>query len=124
MTLKILNEKLLKSKDFWRGCIDGDGTVRISKHKKKYYYLQIGLFSASKDFIQQFFNFCKSILPNFKNKINKQNREKNNMYNLVFNGKNALLLIKHLYEDSKVYLDRKYFKSLEIIQEYNDKYKY
>jgi len=63
LTLRIRDGALLASRDFWRGAIDGDGTVRILTQKngagRWYSYPRIQLVSASEDFILQFSDFLQ-----------------------------------------------------------------
>lgn len=65
LTMRIESDVLLNSRDFWRGVIDGDGTVMMYEEKKKdgrtYRYPRIQLVSGSETFIRQFIGFLEHL---------------------------------------------------------------
>lgn len=86
--------KLLENnKHYWRGMIDGDGSVMITNKG----YPRIFL-CGSYDTIYQFKQFTKTT-----NKI----IQKDKIYAIFITGKRAGEIIKNLYKDATVYLDRK-----------------
>mgnify|MGYP001584693880 CR=1 FL=1 len=122
-TLKITNQELIKSRDFWRGCIDGDGSILILKNKRNKYNCYLYFYSASIEFINQFKNYCDNFLSSF---ILKRGKLKNNniLYGksckkIVFSGEKAFHLIKHFYSNSIIHLDRKQDTINEILHKFS-----
>lgn len=93
-------ECLINSRDFWRGCIDGDGWVRYNKK-----YLIIG-FGGTKEMCEGLLNFCKKFIK-IKSKIQK--RTENNYHEISISGKKAEFIHKILYENSILFIERKKF---------------
>lgn len=93
---------------YWRGCIDGDGSLSISNNRKT--TLQ---FAGNLDMVS---GFKKWIDLNIKTN-NKINTVKT-IFNYSINGKNSLLASEALYKDSKIHLNRKYNKYLELVNLY------
>lgn len=93
--------------DFWRGCIDGDGTLYIGKEG----YPTVRLV-GSKPLVQQFANFVA---------INNQNRRPTvrsarNIWQANVNGKDAVKITKLLYKNQTPSLDRKLVLAKIIMQ--------
>ena len=88
---------------YWRGLIDADGHLRYDKKYDKWY---IGL-TGSARLCSQFFQYVTETLKlNSETSVRKVS---DNGYRVEFGGKNLpLTIIKNLYEDSTVFLDRKY----------------
>lgn len=104
-------------KDFWRGMIDGDGHISIHKRFRKesgnmtdnFVYLNL---TGTKDICQGFKNFCNKYIQ-----TNAKIRKSEGCYNFSLAHNNAFQITKILYENSTMYLDRKYEKALNIIDE-------
>lgn len=103
-------DKIADSIDYWRGCIDGDGTVRWSDHDNgKYRYPQILL--------------CGHIplLDRYKAFLDRKDVRSNivptssGIWQIRLEGKSALKVIKLLYVDAIIVLERKHATALEII---------
>jgi hypothetical protein len=101
LTLKV-SERLAASPHFWRGAVDGDGTVAISK---RYAQPQVFLTSSSFSFIMQFSEFCASLGLRPKISANKDR-----CYSVGFGSQQAIKLLSVLYADATVWLDRKKLK--------------
>lgn len=119
----IVPHELLKySRDFWRGCVDGDGWVTISRttgdnkkaDAKVYTYPKIGL-CGNEATIIAFLEFIKLNGIICASGIKKAPRE-NSLYSMDSTSKPAIQIMNLLYKDSTTYLDRKYEKYLECIK--------
>ncbi len=106
---------LVTSPDFWRGLIDGDGWIS-NTHTREYKYVWVGL-CGTIDTIQCFIDFVKgSGIQTDVEKARFKKGTKNN-YETAFVNKVGKQVLNLLYKDATVYLDRKYEKYLELIQE-------
>lgn len=93
--------------DFWRGVIDGDGSLGFTGQGIPY----LSLVTKSENLKQE---YCKFLLDNFgiEKRINRNARD--NVYNIIVYREDALAVSKVLYENAPIYLDRKYNSYLEI----------
>jgi len=94
---------LMWSKHFWRGLIDADG--HISKDRR------VSIVTGSKEFARQFVLFVTYAIGSVP-KIYKDQ----NVYRVRLTKRNTVKLLKLLYEDANVYLERKYKKAMEVIE--------
>ncbi|MCG2694200.1 hypothetical protein L6259_02955 [Candidatus Parcubacteria bacterium] len=109
-SLKIPNEYFM---DFFRGCIDGDGNISISKHPESQHpQLKVRLASASKFFLGWIkFNLSEIAKLN-GGWIGKGTR----IYMLSYGKADSVKLLKLLYYDNvESYLDRKYLIAKQFI---------
>lgn len=99
--------------DFWRGVIDGDGSIGITKQNIPF----ISLVTKSEILKISYLEFLKKYIKIDKN-INRNMRD--NVYNIMITRKHAVQLSKFLYLDNTtdLYLSRKLEKGLEI-QKFN-----
>ena len=90
-------------KHYWRGLIDADGHLRYDSKYDKWY---IGL-TGSFTLCSQFFDYVTKVLKlDSKTSVRKVS---DNGYRVEFGGKLLpLSIIKNLYEDSNIYLERKF----------------
>lgn len=100
-TIKV-SDTLANSVDFWRGVVDGDGSLQ--DHFSRRFSPVISLVSGSLEFMQQYVSFVKGICATEKSAHKSKN---SNTYQLGFTGTYAYRIIRHLYEDSVQHLDRK-----------------
>lgn len=103
------DEKLKNSRHFWRGCIDGDGSLYFSKP---------GGYNAPCISLVGTYDTCKGLLDftkigNITSKRNVNKANGNNLHRIDFSWKKALQVADLLYKDSKIYMNRKYQKYLE-----------
>lgn len=106
-------EQYLNNPHFWRGCIDGDGSMCITGGR-----FLIDLVGNSQ-VCTQFKNFCHSLNLGLNRDILKPKTKK---YKIDFasfrlHGKEAVKMCEYLYENkSDIYLERKYNKYQEYLQ--------
>lgn len=95
------SELCLKSKDFWRGMVDGDGGVYFGNGKYKYPQIMLcGSYGSVKGFEDYVKQICATKASTVKS---------GSIYRFSSAGKYAVEIIKHLYGGDPVYfLDRKY----------------
>jgi hypothetical protein len=108
--LNIKEEKILKSIDFWRGYIDGNGCWTPNKQKshngsKYYYFPNLAVVSPTLYIIEKFKEFVESKIGKLQSSILKEKNE--NCYRLNIHGKKALFLRDILYYDKCISLSRK-----------------
>jgi len=98
---------------FLRGYFDGDGCITLRSRKRK--DLRMDYCSGSKKMLEQ----IRELL--FKYDIKSYlNNDKENTYKLVICGlQNVDKMIHYLYDDSTIYLDRKFYKTKQLYQENN-----
>ena len=96
--------------DFWRGVIDGDGSVGISKDNTPF----IGLVTKSENMKTEFLTFLNKKLGLLKTATRNK---RDNVYNILVTNEAAVDLAKLLYifEEPEIYIDRKH-KSAEELQ--------
>jgi hypothetical protein len=104
LTLNITNQTLVTSTDFWRGAVDGDGSINSLPRK------HVRLSSSSLLFINSWKKFCDDS-TGANNKISVCYPSKNPHYHYGLSGKEAINLVKLLYEDKRISLKRKQEKA-------------
>lgn len=87
------------NRHFWRGVVDGDGSLFFNKNSPK-----ISL-CGSKEILTGFNLFCAKHCFTKPKKLYKTNTE--NFYTVCYAGEEALRVMKLLYDGSKVHLNRK-----------------
>ena len=111
LTAKVSSD-LEFNRHFWRGVVDGDGTVGIYFRKvTNKYTAQIGL-TGSFNLCNQFLLFLKMNNINTLQKVHKIKQSK--AHCLSFSNILAEKIIDLLYNKSSIYLERKYKISKEI----------
>ncbi len=92
--------KLPKSIHFWRGAIDGDGSIFITKKNKNQNEIPVISFcSSSREFAKQFIAFVRKQIPNFCGTLKQDQREDFHSFSVGLSGANAIKLIRILYAD-------------------------
>jgi hypothetical protein len=101
-SVSIIPHNLLKqSKDFWRGCIDGDGGIYWRKDNTGHLTL-----CGTLETIFEFIFFCSEIIQTDKKYPTQSNGK--NLYQVSYYGEDAKKIANYLYKDSCISLDRKY----------------
>jgi predicted HTH domain antitoxin len=103
---------LAKSRDFWRGVVDGDGS--IGKYIIKPHLAPKAQFRVFGEFriLVEFRDYLNS---NAELGVNLSVRPHKSIYMIGTTGSSAVRIIAHLYEDAQVVLDRKEEMAANII---------
>lgn len=96
-----LPDKYLK--DYIRGYVDGDGSLRYCNRPRSPYF-ELSICSGSMDFIKSLENKIFQKLK-IKSKISKN---KNNCFILRYSCQRGLVLARWIYENASLYLSRKF----------------
>lgn len=100
-----VNAELQESRDFWRGVVDGDGTVgsyKLGNPRKEYPHLSL---CGSREIIESFLIFCAGIVE-IKSRALKASS--GNIFVTAIRGKRALSIMRVLYQDGDLSLTRKH----------------
>src|SRR3989338_8359317 len=82
--------------DFFRGCIDGDGSISISKHlESSHPQYKIRLCSASNKFLEWILMSCHSSFNTNGGSISKT--DKSSVYTLTFGKSDSIKILKMIY---------------------------
>jgi hypothetical protein len=106
-------KRLEKDKHFWRGVIDGDGTVTLIQWRTGRTSPLVILCGASTSLLQQFADFVRGVVPGAVANVTRSH----SCYNVRISGTKAIELIRHLYVGATVYLERKYATAAKILAE-------
>lgn len=109
----MLEDELIRH--FVRGFFDGDGCIVKNNHVNGKSYVRCDFTSGSEIFINQLRNILYD--KGIKSYIVK---DKDNSYRLIIGGMvNCDNFLNYIYEDSNIYLDRKYIKKNLLYKELN-----
>ncbi len=114
---KIIGELKIPEKyfpHFFRGCIDGDGSISISHHpESKHLQYKIRLCSASKNFLDWILVSSQKIFMIQGGSISKGNIS--SVYTLTFAKKDSIKILKVIYFKNVLCLSRKREIALQIL---------
>lgn len=97
---------LEKDKDFWRGLIDADGSLGVYNNEPR-----LALCGTEK-LMSQFADFVRSHITNYKGGVHKHN----NIYRVTLGKSATKIIVKILYENCTIALDRKLKIANKIIE--------
>ena len=124
LLLKFPNTNIIPKqliRHFIRGYFDGDGSISCNQYYNKtqdnYYYVSEFNILGTISFVESLSEF----LPSSKYKIKHETRQTNVYKYRVYNRVDIIKIFHYLYDDSNIYLERKYDKFIDII---NLEYKY
>lgn len=103
---------LANNRHFWRGVIDGDGTLFVDK---RYNVATVSLV-GSKALTSQFLDFAKLHVE-----TSALVRPHKTIFEVGISGYSAAVLIGIIYSNASIALERKSFKATSILQIYDDK---
>lgn len=93
---------------FWRGVIDGDGSIGITANNEPFISL-----TTKSEFLKD--SFLKFLYNNFNIEKHINRNKRDNVYNIMIKNDKAINIINEIYKDSSIHLDRKYNKYKSII---------
>ena len=99
---------------FWRGVIDGDGSLGMH-HRSNSNELEPFLSLTTKSEILKE-EFCKYLSSITGRKYNPKRNQRDNIYNIGCAGHAACKVLREIYKDCTIYLDRKYQNFLECLK--------
>ncbi len=105
------------NRDFWRGMVDADGSVRMGAKKSggiAHPTPFVGMSGCAKQLMSQFADWATVVAGNKR----QVRREKNNTWEIRFSNRLARKVIRALYGDCTVALARKWRTALHIIDRY------
>lgn len=94
-------------KDFWRGFIDGDGSIGITAKNIPF----VSLVTDSECIKDAYLDY---LYRNYGLKKVSNRNKRDNAFNILITNEDAVQMAKDLYLDSDLYLDRKYQKAVEL----------
>lgn len=107
-------KRLEMNSHFWRGMVDGDGSIGISDSKP---YLNL---VGTRDISTQFLAFCKTVAPN----IGASVHYRKGAHVLKMASRTAFYIIASLYSDAPVSLNRKADIARRIMFDFSEPYRF
>ena len=99
---------------FFRGCIDGDGSISISTHpESRYPQYKLRLCSASKIFLEWILKSSRKLFRVKGGSISKT--DKSSVYTLTFGKNDTITILKVIYSKNVICLSRKKKIALQIL---------
>lgn len=99
---------------FWRGCIDGDGSLGIYLCKQYGTYYPVLDLCGDLKLIESFSEYCKDILECKKRKL-RQNCQCSINYALQFSRQQCVKLCRQFYDNCSLFMNRKQKLAQEIV---------
>lgn len=108
---RVPNREIEDSPDFWRGAVDADGTVRMAEDKNGYEYASIML-CGHIPMLEKFQKFLEH-----RGITSTITDTTSGIFQVRLMGTGAVKVIRVLYENAEVALDRKLATAREILNE-------
>lgn len=108
---RIPSDELATNRNFWRGCIDGDGHIRISEKTQRKHHSIILL--GTPLFLAKWVDYIRTLYPNTKAKINRHGSKL--IHKVDIHGECARTVLGELYSDVNYVLMRKYIRAWSIL---------
>ena len=103
-------------KDFLRGCIDGDGSITISRHpESRHFQYKVRLCSASKDFLVWVLSMIEKLCSIKGGSIHIP--KNSSVFTLVFAKEDSIKILRWIYKGNNVCLSRKKETALKILKQ-------
>lgn len=102
-----------KNKDFWRGYVDGDGSLRVCRPSSTSNFPVLDLV-GSHSIVSQFATYVMSLVPTSK-LVAGTFAHSPVTGRLSISSWTAVAVVKNLYDEAEVYLDRKMDRAKEIL---------
>ena len=96
---------------FWRGVIDGDGSIGVTSKNEPF----VSLVTKSEFLKEKYLEF---LYKNFNITKNLNRNKRDNIYNIIVKNKDAVNLAKLLYDNNDIHLNRKYEKAMFILKNF------
>lgn len=109
-TKEVAPERFINSRHFWRGMIDGDGSISKIGCKGSKVYL-----CGSKKICEQFLSYCKSVNPSISTSVVLM---KGSLYRVNITGIKAATILNELYSNAEFKLERKFTNAEGVINKY------
>jgi len=101
------------NRDFWRGVVDGDGSIWIGQYKcDPHPYARMSICGASRVLMEQFAAFVRLIYPSWRGGVNPYKK----YWRVQLGASVATKVITELYRDCAVALDRKLEKAKRVME--------
>jgi hypothetical protein len=104
----LASAEMAESRDFWRGVVDGDGTVILDGAQRPNLRL-----NGNYELLAQFAQYCRQWVP-----TNASPRPHSTIYRVSLAGEYAVRMIRQLYIQGDTALDRKQETANRILQLY------
>lgn len=104
-TREVAPECFAFDRHFWRGMVDGDGSLFMCKLKGPVLTL-----CGSETICNQFLDYCKTLVDGIKSTVR---RHKGDLFAVKLTKNKCLPVVRHMYRDNQICLPRKYNKYLE-----------
>ena len=99
---------------FWRGVIDGDGSIGLSRNSyndDNHAFLSL---TTKSEILKN--EFCKYIKTITGQELNPHRNKRDNIYNITITSYKCISVLKEIYKNATIYLNRKNQKYLECLK--------